>query len=251
MLTVRIIPCLDVLGGTVVKGVRFRELQEVGDPVELARRYERQGADELVFLDVGAAPLEREIVLETIKNVSQDVFIPLTVGGGIRSIADMLRATQAGADKIALCTAALRDPSLLREGARLFGSQCLVLSVDARRCGSGWHACSHGGRRDTGLDAVAWAVRGAELGAGEILLNSIDQDGTRSGYDLELLEAVNRAVNVPVIASGGGGTPEQVLAALARGRADAVLLASVFHEGLLTIPELKTYLTEKGVNIRC
>jgi cyclase len=251
MLAVRVIPCLDVDGGRVVKGVGFADLRPAGDPVELAGAYSDQGADELCFLDIGATPASRETMVSLVARVSERTFIPLSVGGGVRSVEDMRRLLLAGADKVAVCSAALRDPELIREGARMFGSQCVVLSIDAKRAGGSWHAWRNGGREDTGVDAVAWATRAAELGAGEILLNSIDRDGTKSGYDLDLLRAVAGAVAVPVIASGGAGSLGQVLAAVREGRADAVLLASMFHERKLTVGDVKSYLDGKGVPVRC
>jgi cyclase len=251
MLAVRVIPCLDVDGGQVVKGVGFEDLRPAGDPVELAGTYDDQGADELCFLDIGATPASRETLVSLVARVSERTFIPLSVGGGVRSVEDMRRLLLAGADKVAVCSAALRDPELIREGARVFGSQCVVLSIDAKRAGRSWHAWRNGGREDTGVDAVAWAARAAELGAGEILLNSIDRDGTKAGYDLDLLRAVAGAVTVPVIASGGAGSLGQVLAAVREGRADAVLLASMFHERKLTVGDVKSYLDGKGVPVRC
>lgn len=251
MLAVRVIPCLDVDGGQVVKGVGFEDLKPAGDPVELAGAYNDQGADELCFLDIGATPASRETLVSLVARVSERTFIPLSVGGGVRSVEDMRRLLLAGADKVAVCSAALRDPEIIREGARMFGSQCVVLSIDAKRSGGSWHAWRNGGREDTGVDAVAWAARAAELGAGEILLNSIDRDGTKAGYDLDLLRAVAGAVAVPVIASGGAGSLGQVLAAVREGRADAVLLASMFHERKLTVGDVKSYLDGKGVPVRC
>jgi len=258
MLAKRIIPCLDVDDGRVVKGVKFKEIADAGDPVELARRYNDQGADELSFLDIGASFKSRNTLLEVVGKVAKEVFIPLSVGGGIRSVADMRLAMNAGADKVSVCTAALENPGLLREMAAVYGSQCVVLSIDAKRVrpadgaeGGGrpvWHAFSRGGRQDTGIDAVRWAVRACELGAGEILLNSIDADGTGAGYDLELCRAVLEAVNVPVIASGGAGTLEQI--AKAASVADAALVASLLHFGKTTIGEIKAYAASKGVCVR-
>lgn len=250
MTAIRIIPCLDVDQGRVVKGVKFRQLQPAGDPVVLARQYNDQGADELVFLDIGASPQSRVTMLDVVERVSRCVFIPLTVGGGIRSLADMRSALNAGADKIALCTAALENPGLLTEGSRVFGRQCLVLSIDAKKHGDRWLAYTHGGRRQTNQDAREWAIKGTALGAGEILLNSIDQDGTRQGYDLALTRAVAEAVPVPVIASGGAGRPAQIAAAVQAGKADAVLLASLLHYGECTIAEIKQQLSERGVPVR-
>lgn len=250
MLAVRIIPCLDIDDGRVVKGVRFKELQDAGDPVERARAYSVMGADELIFLDVGASHKSRQILIHVVEQVSREVFIPLTVGGGLRKVEDMRRVLHAGADKVALCTAALAHPELIRDGARAFGSQCIVLSIDAKQQGSTWHAYTHGGREDSGYEAVAWAQRGVELGAGEILLNSIDMDGTRQGYDLDLTAAVSTRVKVPVIASGGAGTLEQMKDAVTRGKADAVLLASLLHYGEQSIKDIKHYFEEKGVCVR-
>lgn len=250
MLTTRVIPCLDVEDGRVVKGVRFRNLRDAGDPVERAGLYYRQGADELIFLDVGATYRSRQTMSEVAAAVSREVFIPLTVGGGIRSLDDMRRMLRSGADKVAVCTAALQRPGFISEGAREFGSQCIVVSIDALRSGGGWNACVRGGREDTGIDALGWARRVVELGAGEILLNSIDRDGTGSGYDLELIRAVSTSVPVPVIASGGAGAPEQVVAAVLEGRADAVLLASLFHDDVFGVEDIKCFLKAKGVRVR-
>jgi cyclase len=206
----RIIPCLDVDDGRVVKGIKFKGLEDAGDPVELARRYNDEGADELTFLDIGASYKSRATLLDVVRRVAAEVFIPLCVGGGIRQVEDMREAMNAGADKVSVCTAALLNPGLLTEMARAYGSQCVVLSIDAARAGSSWNAFSHGGRKDTGIDAVAWAIQAVERGAGEILLNSIDADGTGAGYDMELTRAILDAVPVPVIASGGAGSLEQI-----------------------------------------
>ncbi len=248
--TVRIIPCLDVDAGRVVKGVRFRQLRDAGDPVERARCYYLQGADEIVFLDVGASVQSRAILIDVVERVSREVFIPLTVGGGIRSVDDMREVLRAGADKVAICTAALRDPELISAGARIFGSQCIVLSIDAQRVGSGWHAFAYGGRVDTGRDVIAWAIEGERRGAGEILLNSIDMDGTGQGYDVELTRRVADAVSIPVIASGGAGHPDQMVDVVLHGHADAVLLASLLHFAQYTIPDIKRHLRERGVPVR-
>ena len=250
MLAKRIIPCLDVDDGRVVKGVKFQEIRDAGDPVELSRFYNEQGADELVFLDIGASYKSRETLIDVVRQVSAQVFIPLTVGGGVRSVEDMRNMLLAGADKVAMCTSAIKNPNLLSEGAEIFGAQCIVLSIDAKRVGSAWHAFTHGGRNDSGLDAVAWAKRGAELGAGEILLNSIDQDGTQQGYDLELNARVSELVGIPVIASGGAGNIQHMVEAITLGKADAVLLASLVHFGDYTIPQIKTYMREQGVVVR-
>lgn len=250
MLAKRIIPCLDVDDGRVVKGVKFQEIRDAGDPVELSRFYNEQGADELVFLDIGASYKSRETLIDVVRQVSAQVFIPLTVGGGVRSVEDMRNMLLAGADKVAMCTSAIKNPNLLSEGAEIFGAQCIVLSIDAKRVGKTWHAFTHGGRNDSGLDAVAWAKRGAELGAGEILLNSIDQDGTQQGYDLELNARVSELVGIPVIASGGAGNIQHMVEAITLGKADAVLLASLVHFGDYTISQIKTYMQEKGVVVR-
>ena len=250
MLAKRIIPCLDVDDGRVVKGVKFQEIRDAGDPVELARFYNEQGADELVFLDIGASYKSRETLIDVVRQVSAQVFIPLTVGGGIRSVEDMRNMLLAGADKVAMCTSAIKNPNLLSEGAEIFGAQCIVLSIDAKRVGSAWHAFTHGGRNDSGLDAIEWAKRGEELGAGEILLNSIDMDGMKQGYDLELNARVSELVGVPVIASGGAGNVQHMVEAITLGKADAVLLASLVHFGEYTIPQIKTYMQEQGVIVR-
>jgi cyclase len=260
----RIIPCLDVDDGRVQKGTRFANLQEVGDPVDLARRYNDQGADELSFLDIGASYKSRETLLEIVRQVAEEVFIPLCVGGGIRTVPDMRAAMNAGADKVSVCSAALQNPALLSEMAHVYGSQCVVLSIDAKLVGQDdqgkplWHAFSHGGRTDTGWNAVEWAVEGASLGAGEILLNSIDADGTGQGYDIQLIRRVLETVSVPVIASGGAGTLDQIAEVLlppgsagARwGNADAALVASLLHFGKTTIPEIKRYAESRGVCVR-
>jgi cyclase len=250
MLATRIIPCLDVDDGRVVKGIKFKELRDAGDPVELARFYNEQGADELVFLDIGASYKSRETMIEVVERVSKEVFIPLTVGGGIRSVEDMRKILLAGADKVAICTAAIKNPALLSEGAEIFGSQCIVLSIDAKRTGNTWHAYTHGGRNDSGIDAIEWAIEGERLGAGEILLNSIDMDGTLQGYDLELNARISEAVRIPVIASGGAGHVQHMVDAIILGKADAVLLASLIHFSEYTIPDIKTYLQTKGVVVR-
>ncbi|NOZ60716.1 MAG: imidazole glycerol phosphate synthase subunit HisF [Calditrichaeota bacterium] len=250
MLATRIIPCLDVDEGRVVKGVKFKELRDAGDPVGLAALYNDQGADELTFLDIGASHQSREIMIDVVERVSSQIFIPFTVGGGIRSVDDMRRILQAGADKVAICSAALKNPRLLSEGAKIFGAQCMVLSIDAKRHGDSWHAYINGGRDDFGVDAIEWARQGEQLGAGEILLNSIDMDGTKAGYDLELTRKVSESVNIPVIASGGAGTLEQMVEAVKKGKADAVLLASLLHFGEFTISEIKEYLKNRGVVIR-
>ena len=249
-LTRRVIPCLDVSAGRVVKGVRFENLQDQGEPAACAHRYFEQGADELVFLDITAAPQRRKTDLEWVRRTAEQVFIPLTVGGGVREVEDARQLLLAGADKTAVNTAAVADPSLLTALAERFGSQCVVLSVDARRRSTGgWEVVTHGGRRETGLDAVPWMRRGVELGAGEILLTSIDSDGTKEGYDLELLVAASRGVPVPVIASGGAGTLEHLAAALDAGAA-AVLAASIFHQGTYTVGQIKEGLANRGFPMR-
>jgi cyclase len=249
---VRVIPCLDVDAGRVVKGVNFRALRDAGDPVELARTYDAEGADELTFLDISASHEGRATTLEVVSRCAEQVFIPLTVGGGVGSADDVDRLLRAGADKVGVNTAAIRRPELVAEVADRFGSQVLVISVDARRADgtdSGWEVTTHGGRQSAGLDAVAWATRAAELGAGEILLNSMDADGTRDGFDLELTAAVRRAVTIPVVASGGAGRLEHFPPAVAAG-ADAVLAASVFHFGTLRIGEVKAALAGAGHPVR-
>ncbi|MCR3718819.1 MULTISPECIES: imidazole glycerol phosphate synthase subunit HisF [Prauserella salsuginis group] len=253
---VRVIPCLDVDAGRVVKGVNFVDLRDAGDPVELARAYDAAGADELTFLDVTASSGDRETTYDVVRRTAEQVFIPLTVGGGVRSTDDVDRLLRAGADKVSINTAAIARPELLREASQRFGAQCVVLSVDARRVPdggeptpSGFEVTTHGGRQGTGIDAVEWAVRGEQLGVGEILLNSMDADGTKAGFDLELLRLVRAAVRVPVIASGGAGAVEHFLPAVDAG-ADAVLAASVFHFGEFTIGDVKTALKAGNVEIR-
>jgi cyclase len=249
---VRVIPCLDVDAGRVVKGVNFRDLRDAGDPVELAAAYDAEGADELVFLDITASSGDRETMVDVVGRTADQVFIPLTVGGGVRSVTDVDRLLRAGADKVSLNTAAIARPELLAEAAQRFGSQCVVLSVDARRVPGGpakFEVTTHGGRRGTGIDAVQWAARGAELGVGEILLNSMDADGTKAGFDLELIRAVRAVVDVPVIASGGAGELAHFGPAVGAG-ADAVLAASVFHFGQLRIGEVKDALRQAGHPVR-
>ena len=268
MLTKRIIPCLDVDAGRVVKGVSFVELRDAGDPAELAAFYDREGGDELVFLDITASSDSRDTMVDVVQRVSEQVFIPLTVGGGIRSVEDVRRMLKAGADKVGMNTAAVNNPVLVSHGAAAFGNQCIVVAIDAKRVaspegapvpetadlaldeGSKWQVYTHGGRTPTGLDAVKWAVRVVELGAGEILLTSMDEDGQLSGYDLELTCAISEAVPVPVIASGGAGELEHLYQALDAGKADAVLAASIFHFGTFTIEQAKQYLKEKGIPVR-
>jgi imidazole glycerol-phosphate synthase subunit HisF len=248
---VRVIPCLDVDAGRVVKGINFRDLRDAGDPVELAAAYDAEGADELVFLDITASSGGRDTMVDVVRRTADQVFIPLTVGGGVRSVDDVDRLLRAGADKVSLNTAAIGRPELLGEAAQRFGSQCVVLSVDARRVsgGASFEVTTHGGRRGTGIDAVQWAARGAELGVGEILLNSMDADGTKSGFDLELIEAVRAVVDVPIIASGGAGELDHFGPAVAAG-ADAVLAASVFHFGQLRIGAVKDALRAAGCPVR-
>jgi cyclase len=252
MLSRRIIPCLDVTAGRVVKGVRFQELRDAGDPVESARAYDAQGADELVFLDITASSDGRAIMRDVVARTAEQCFMPLTVGGGLRTVADIEAMLRAGADKVSLNTAAIQNPQLIREASDRFGAQCIVLAIDAKRepDGRSWRVFTHGGRKPTELDAVAWATRGTELGAGEILLTSMDADGTQAGYDCPLTRAVSDAVGVPVIASGGAGELRHFADALEQGRASAVLAASLFHFGTLTIPQVKTYLAAEGVPVR-
>jgi cyclase len=249
---VRVIPCLDVDAGRVVKGVNFQNLRDAGDPVELARRYDAEGADELTFLDITASSADRSTTYEVVRRTAEQVFIPLTVGGGVRTVEDVDRLLRAGADKVSINTAAIARPEFLREAAHRFGSQCVVLSVDARRAAgtaSGFEVTTHGGRKGTGIDAIEWARRGEELGVGEILLNSMDADGTKAGFDLEMLRRVRETVSVPVIASGGAGAAAHFAPAVAAG-ADAVLAASVFHFGELTISEVKSALRAAGNPVR-
>lgn len=249
---IRVIPCLDVDAGRVVKGVNFTDLRDAGDPVEMARLYDAEGADELVFLDITASSDSRETTYDVVRRTAEQVFIPLTVGGGVREVADVDRLLRAGADKVGINTGAIARPELLSEAADRFGAQCIVLSVDARRAAgtsSGFEVTTHGGRRGTGIDAVEWAARGAGLGAGEILLNSMDADGTRAGYDLELIRLVRGVVGVPLIASGGAGSLDDFAPAVEAG-ADAVLAASVFHFGRLRIPQVKAALRQAGHPVR-
>jgi cyclase len=250
MLRPRIIVCLDVDHGRVVKGTRFKGLRDVGDPVELARRYEDEGADEVVFLDISASAEGRGTLKDTVQRTAEVLFIPLTVGGGVRTVGDMGGLLRAGADKISLNTAAVDDPDLVTRGAQRFGNQCIVASVDAARQGAGWRAYTHGGRTATDLDAVAWCEELANRGAGEILLTSMDQDGVRTGYDLELTRVVSNRVGVPVIASGGAGTAEHLAEAFRAGGASAALLAGILHDGLTTVGDLKRSLADRGLNVR-
>lgn len=250
MLAKRIIPCLDIKDGRVVKGVNFVNLRDAGDPVEQARLYDEQGADELVFLDISATHEGRRTTLALVSRVAETVFMPLTVGGGIREVDDMRDLLLAGADKVSVNSAAVKRPELLSEGAARFGAQCIVLAIDARRNGSSWEVYVNGGRVPTGMDAVEWAARAVELGAGEILLTSMDADGTLAGYDIELTRIISDYVSVPVIASGGAGTSLHFADVLTRGNADAALAASLFHDGKLRIPELKRELQKQGVPVR-
>ena len=252
MLAKRIIPCLDVTGGRVVKGVNFVELRDAGDPVEIAARYNEQGADELTFLDITATSDGRDLILHIIEAVASLVFIPLTVGGGVRSVADVRRLLNAGADKVSFNSAAVADPQVIAEASDKYGAQCIVVAIDAKRRanGEGWDVYTHGGRKNTGLDAVQWAQRMAETGAGEILLTSMDRDGTKSGFDLELTRAVSDAVSVPVIASGGVGALEHLSDGIRIGGADAVLAASIFHYGEFTVGQAKALLARDGIPVR-
>jgi imidazole glycerol-phosphate synthase subunit HisF len=256
LLAKRIIPCLDVTGGRVVKGVNFVELRDAGDPVEIAARYNAQGADELTFLDITATSDGRDLILPIIEAVASQVFIPLTVGGGVRSVADVRRLLNAGADKVSFNSAAVADPELIRAASEKYGAQCIVVAIDAKRRaeddarGPGWDVYTHGGRKNTGLDAVEWATRMARLGAGEILLTSMDRDGTRSGFDLALTRAVSDAVGVPVIASGGVGSLQDLADGITQGGADAVLAASIFHYGDHTVGEAKALMAAQGIPVR-
>jgi cyclase len=254
MLTRRIIPCLDVTQGRVVKGTSFTQLRDAGDPVELAAFYYKEGADELVFLDIGATPDGRDTMIDIVERVSEQVFIPLTVGGGLRGTGDIRRMLKAGADKISINTAAVQNPKLITEGAEKFGSQCIIVAIDAKRLktsdGAKWEVCTHGGRKSTGVNAIRWAEQAVGLGAGELLLTSWDADGQRAGYDLELTRTISEAVTVPVIASGGAGNLEHLYDALVVGKADAVLAASIFHYQIYSIRQAKDYLAARGIPIR-
>jgi cyclase len=250
VLTKRIIPCLDVNAGRVVKGVTFSALKDAGDPVELAALYNREGADEIVFYDIAASAEARGIILDVVRRTAEAVFIPLTVGGGVRTADDVRKMLQAGADKVSLNTAAVERPEVVREAADWFGSQCIVLSMDVKWNGRFYEIVTHGGRRTTGLDAIEWANRGVELGAGEIVVNSIDADGTKDGYELRLTGQISESVTVPVIASGGAGTAEHMYEVLTTAKADAALAASIFHYGTIRIPQVKRFLRERGVPIR-
>ena len=246
----RIIPCLDVKNGRVVKGMSFVNLIDAGDPVESAKQYDRQGADELVFLDITASSDSRNITIEMVEKVADSIFIPFTVGGGIRSVDDFNALLRAGADKVSVNSAAVYRPELISEAAYKFGSQCVVAAIDAKRKGDSWEVYVNGGRKPMGIDAVEWAVKCQELGAGEILLTSMDEDGQKQGYDLALTKAVSERLNIPVIASGGAGALEHFYDAFTEGKADAVLAASLFHFGEIPIPELKKYLNEKNIPVR-
>ncbi len=253
-LATRIIPCLDVDHGRVVKGVRFVDIRDAGDPVEIARRYDQQGADELTFLDITASHEERDTMVHVVERIAGEVFIPLTVGGGIRTPADVRTMLNAGADKVAINTAAVTSPEFVAEAAGRFGSQCIVVAIDAKQVapdpGARWEIFTHGGRRPTGLDAVEWALRMQGLGAGEILLTSMDRDGTRAGFDLALTRAISDAVEIPVIASGGVGSLDHLAQGILEGHADAVLAASIFHFGEFTVPEAKAHLAARGIEVR-
>ena len=250
MFTKRIIPCLDVHAGRVVKGVNFVNLRDAGDPVEIAAAYDKAGADELVFLDITASSDRRNTVVDMVRAVAEKVFIPFTVGGGIRTVDDFKAILREGADKVSVNSAAIDNPDLIKEASDKFGAQCVVLAIDAKRTPDGFHIFKHGGRIDTGIDAVEWAIKGCELGAGEILLTSMDADGTKAGYDLELTRIISENVSVPVIASGGAGSKEDFYDALTVGKADAALAASLFHYKELEIAEVKEYLKKKGVSVR-
>jgi len=250
MLAKRIIPCLDVDKGRVVKGIRFKNLVDAGDPVETALAYEEQGADELVFLDISASYEDRKIMLDVVRAVAERVFMPFTVGGGIRDIEDIRNLLLAGADKVSINTAAVKNPELIKESALRFGSQCIVVAIDAKRSQKGWEVYIHGGRTPTGIDVIEWAKRVESLGAGEILLTSMDKDGTKSGFDVELTKAVVESVNIPVIASGGAGSVEHFYEVFKEAGADAGLAASIFHFKEVSIPELKRYLHQRGIPVR-
>ena len=250
MLAKRIIPCLDVTAGRVVKGVNFVELKDAGDPVEIARRYNDAGADELTFLDITATSDDRDLILHIIESVAEQVFIPLTVGGGVRKVEDVRRLLNAGADKVGINTAAVTNPQLVADASGYFGSQCIVVAIDAKRVSDHWEIFTHGGRKATGLDAVEWAKRMEAMGAGELLLTSMDRDGTKSGFDLELTRAISDAVDIPIIASGGVGNLQHMVDGVKEGHADAVLAASIFHFGEYTVDEAKRYMKQHGVEVR-
>jgi len=250
MLNKRIIPCLDVKDGRVVKGVNFVDLKDAGDPVDCARAYDQGGADELVFLDITASHEKRKIFLDVVQKTAECVFMPLTVGGGISNVSDIRNLLNAGADKVSMNTAAVNEPGLIRQASNMFGTQCIVVAIDAKRSGNRWEVFTHGGRRPTGRDVITWAKQVQTLGAGEILLTSMDADGTKNGFDLALTKAVTAAVGIPVIASGGAGNLEHFYQVFAEGGADAALAASVFHFGEISIPEVKSFLKQKKVNMR-
>lgn len=251
MLTKRIIPCLDVTAGRVVKGVNFVELKDAGDPVEIARRYNDQGADELTFLDITASSDQRDLILNIIEDVSSQVFIPLTVGGGVRTVEDVRRLLNAGADKVSINTSAVTNPQLVADASSRYGSQCIVVAIDAKQVSPGrWEIFTHGGRNATGLEVIEWVRKMAQLGAGEILLTSMDKDGTKSGFDLELTRAVSDAVNIPVIASGGVGNLQHLADGVQQGHADAVLAASIFHYGEYTVQQAKKFMSERNIPVR-
>ena len=251
MLTKRIIPCLDVKDGRVVKGVSFVELRDAGDPVESAKAYEAQGADELVFLDITASHEKRKTILDVVEKTASEVFMPLTVGGGIRTLDDIKELLRAGTDKVSINTTAVEDPDFVRRASERFGSQCIVVAIDAKkRLEGGWEVYTHGGRKARGLDAIEWARKMESFGAGEVLLTSMDRDGRKDGYDLELTRGVSKATSIPVIASGGAGTLEHICQAFTEGLADAALAASIFHFGVFTIPETKEYLLQRGIRVR-
>lgn len=251
MLAKRIIPCLDVTAGRVVKGVNFVDLRDAGDPVEIARRYNEQGADELTFLDITATSDQRDIILDIIEAVSAQIFIPLTVGGGVRSVEDVRRLLNAGADKVSINSAAVTNPELVADAASRYGSQCIVVAIDAKQVGPDrWEVFTHGGRTPTGLDAIEWAKKMEALGCGEILLTSMDRDGTKSGFDIPLTRAVSNAVNIPLIASGGVGNLEHLADGILKGHANAVLAASIFHYGEFTVQEAKRFMAERGIEVR-
>ncbi len=251
MLTKRIIPCLDVTAGRVVKGVNFVELRDAGDPVEIARRYNDQGADELTFLDITASSDQRDIILNIIEDVSSQVFIPLTVGGGVRTVEDVRRLLNAGADKVSINTSAVTNPQLVADASSRYGSQCIVVAIDAKQVSPGkWEIFTHGGRTPTGLEAVAWAKKMENMGAGEILLTSMDRDGTKNGFDLELTRVISDSVNIPVIASGGVGNLQHLADGILKGHADAVLAASIFHYGEYTVQEAKKFMSDQNIPVR-
>jgi cyclase len=250
MLAKRIIPCLDVKDGRVVKGTQFVDLKDAGDPVENAKAYDQQGADEIAFLDITASHEKRDILIDVVRRTAEEIFIPLTVGGGVKRLEDIRRLLKAGADKVSINTAAVKDPNFVEKASKRFGSQCIVIAIDAKRRGGGWEVYTHGGRVPTDIDAVFWAKKMEEMGAGEILLTSMDRDGTKDGYDIELTRTISEQVGIPVIASGGVGTLEHLYEGLVLGKADAVLAASIFHYREYTISQVKSFLKEKGVVVR-